>query len=504
MTEIGLAQRRLLDDEPSSGPQLQSTAALYSTESIQSAPFPTIPSSHSCQFGQAESTSFPYPGAPNGAYADTDQSLLPTRQGIYDLTPPDTTNSMAPPQKSVPQQSSESCMEQENAQSDPPQEYLQPKPQQVDPSSPHDTEPLSSIITLRYSGIKADTAGTSLVSPQHSQSSAHDELALPAVVPTIDAPTAKKKRGRPKKQSVPDSDEDDELANSRDHEFRNPSANGAIDPSNTEEITENNTPASSGTPDETDEGKIEPAPKATKANPQDPKKKKAKKAKTSSAPDPGADDDDVIWLDTKPRDMHSSSEKATPQTETPSTRDRESESLMPENAPGTSKASTPVEEKKLAPSKPEKLAPKKRGRKRKQPIESKTPEADTPDPSKLPETETPAAKLAVVVDNSPRSVPTNVCDETSMPAMQEQEHEQNAESVTDAPAIPPATGTDATTSETLPQTPSKSDAKSVNTPLNAGKGPDKHSPISARSAVPYRVGLSKRARIAPLLKMVRK
>lgn len=36
------------------------------------------------------------------------------------------------------------------------------------------------------------------------------------------------------------------------------------------------------------------------------------------------------------------------------------------------------------------------------------------------------------------------------------------------------------------------------------KGPDKHSPISGTSNVPYRVGLSRRARIAPLLKMVRR
>ncbi len=50
--------------------------------------------------------------------------------------------------------------------------------------------------------------------------------------------------------------------------------------------------------------------------------------------------------------------------------------------------------------------------------------------------------------------------------------------------------------ETPPQTPPKAD-----TP--AQKGPDKHSPISS-GKVAYRVGLSKRARIAPLLRIVRK
>ena len=52
------------------------------------------------------------------------------------------------------------------------------------------------------------------------------------------------------------------------------------------------------------------------------------------------------------------------------------------------------------------------------------------------------------------------------------------------------------TSPPPPATPQKS-------VTNNTKGPDKHSPISG-GKVPYRVGLSKRARIAPLLKMVRK
>ncbi len=55
--------------------------------------------------------------------------------------------------------------------------------------------------------------------------------------------------------------------------------------------------------------------------------------------------------------------------------------------------------------------------------------------------------------------------------------------------------------------PSKAIAPLPNTPQKANspadKGPDKHSPISS-GKVAYRVGLSKRARIAPLLRMVRK
>ena len=52
-----------------------------------------------------------------------------------------------------------------------------------------------------------------------------------------------------------------------------------------------------------------------------------------------------------------------------------------------------------------------------------------------------------------------------------------------------------------PQTPQKS--SSTTTTTTTAKGPDKHSPLNS-GKVAYRVGLSKRARIEPLLRMVRK
>ena len=63
-------------------------------------------------------------------------------------------------------------------------------------------------------------------------------------------------------------------------------------------------------------------------------------------------------------------------------------------------------------------------------------------------------------------------------------------------------------SDKAASSPSPSKSKSVppETPNNLGslfKGPDKHSPISS-GKVSYRVGLSKRQRIAPLLRIVRK
>lgn len=510
ITEIGIAQRRLLDDDPSSASLLlPSTPALYPTESFQSAPFPTITSYHSYQMDQPESGSFTYNPAPIGVYPDANQTLLPTRQVTYDLTPPDTSNTMASPPKIVPHQTTEPVMEQENPhsnphsnpQSNPPQEASQPKSQQTGPHSPHDTGPLSSVVSVRFNEAKTTTAGTSLISPQLSQSSTHDELALAAVQPTVpdvETARAKKKRGRPKKQPVPDNDEDDELANSRDHEFKHPGANGAIDPSDSEETTENSTPSSSGVSDETDEENVEAVPKPAKSGPKQPKKKKAKKGKTTPAP-PDADDD-VIWVDTKPLSVEPSTGNASPQTETPEAPRQDLPSNdLDSNPPVAPQATIPAVEEKT--QNPEKPAPKKRGRKRKQTTEqAETPSesADTPEPNKPHSgAQTPASKLAVVVDNSPKSMlETNTGNNNTSFV---QSKDQNP---------PPLPGPDHLPETTIdtpqPKTPSKPDAASVNTPQNAGKGPDKHSPISARSGVPYRVGLSKRARIAPLLKMVRK
>ncbi|CAI7633404.1 unnamed protein product [Penicillium glandicola] len=496
MTEIGIAQRRLLDDDPSSTSLLlPSTAALYSTESFQSAPFPTIPSYHSYQMDQLESGSFIYNPALIGAHVNANQTLLPTRQGTYDLTPPDTTNSMASGPKIITHQVTEPFVEQENPPSNPPQEASLPKSQQTGPSSPHDTEPISSIVSMRFSEAKITTAGTSLISPQQSQSSTHDELALPAFIPTVpvEMPGTKKKRGRPQKQPVLDNDEDDELANSRDHEFKRPGVNGAIDPSDSEETTENNTPDSSGVSDETDEQNLEAAPKPAKPGLKESKKKKAKKAKTTPALQPD-DNDDVIWVDTKPLSAEPSTGNVTPQIE-PSRQDLDS-NILDSNAPLDPQAPIPAVEEKTQNA--EKPAPKKRGRKRKQTTEqAETPEsADTPKPNNPPSgARTPAPKLAVIVDNSPRSMEANTGnDDTSAVQIKDQKTHP-------LPGLDPLPET---TIDAPPQTPSKPDTASVNTPQNAAKGPDKHSPILARSGVPYRVGLSKRVRIAPLLKMVRK
>ncbi|PGG96533.1 hypothetical protein AJ79_09551 [Helicocarpus griseus UAMH5409] len=53
-----------------------------------------------------------------------------------------------------------------------------------------------------------------------------------------------------------------------------------------------------------------------------------------------------------------------------------------------------------------------------------------------------------------------------------------------------------------PSYPVETPKKPIATPIQ--KGPDKHSPIEVNKKVPYRVGLSRTAKIAPLLKVVRK
>ncbi|KAI9716650.1 MAG: hypothetical protein M1812_005188 [Candelaria pacifica] len=93
-------------------------------------------------------------------------------------------------------------------------------------------------------------------------------------------------------------------------------------------------------------------------------------------------------------------------------------------------------------------------------------------------------------------------DITDIPASVSALAEVDANISTNQPSNPPPKGIEATPSPT----PQKSAATSeVQTPkrTTSAKGPDKHSPLNS-GKVPYRVGLSKRARIEPLLRIVKK
>ncbi|KAJ5329556.1 hypothetical protein N7452_009946 [Penicillium brevicompactum] len=474
MSEIGLAQRRLLDDNASVvGQQVPSAGVSYSADSIQSAPFPTIPSSHSYQMGPPDGEHFPYYQTSYDAYTNGNQALPLNRMTVYESNPQNATNGIAP----FP-------------------DGISPNPQNLGCNIKLQT-------SVQPSEPKSISLGTNLISQQQSQTSAHDELALPAPTvaqpPAVVEPPAKKKRGRPKKQALPIHDEDDELANSRDHEFKNPGANGAIDPSDSEDTTENDTPASSGVSEESDEEDI--GTNTPREEAKEPKKKRAKKAKTAPAPIPDSDDDDnVIWIDTKPINPEIANENADPNKgENTSKQDPNNKASVeqpPDIQPAQPTTSSAVSADQKAPQAEDKPAPKKRGRKRKQPVDqeevSKTTDTDTTEPANAG-AQTPGSKLAVLVDNSPKSA-SETDAQANVPAK-----EPTQDTI---PAPAPTLST--TASVESPQTPCKPDAGPVNTPKNAGKGLEKHSPISARGGVPYRVGLSKRARIAPLLKMVRK
>ncbi|KAJ5295740.1 hypothetical protein PENANT_c001G00091 [Penicillium antarcticum] len=495
MTEIGLAQRRLMDDDLSTaGQRLPSTATQFSMESV----YATFQADHGFlpRPGQLKGNSFGNAGPPIETHSNANQSLLSSRQGIYDLTP----YSVASMPISFPHDvaSFPRFKERENPTSIPTQIIAQQNAYQPDFYSPHDTEPMSSVASARLSELKSDTTGTSLMSAQHSQNSAPDELSLPAAPVPIVTPAPKKRRGRTKKEAIPDSDDDDdELAFSRDHEFRQPSANGAIHPSDSEQTTELNTPISGGVSDETNEEDLEPVVKPRKSEPKELKKKKTKKEKATPAPKSAAEkEDEVIWVDTKPIEAEPLPNETIPETAVPS-KDINPTTVDSKAAQTKCKENTPQPIQN-----DDRLTSQKRGRKRKKPA------AETPVPA--PEavethtsTETPTPKVSVVVNTSPNAVPTSNGNNKHTPEVQKQDQDPQLQ--------PEATsGSNPITNETpqTPQTPSKPAFKPVETPQNqnqnAGKGPGKHSPISARSTVPMRVGLSKRARIAPLLKIVRK
>ncbi|KAJ5102226.1 hypothetical protein NUU61_004448 [Penicillium alfredii] len=393
---------------------------------------------------------------------------------------------------------------------------------QMGPYSPNDTEPMSSVNSPRMGRAKSDHAALGLISPWQSQTSAHDELSLPAA--PVDISTAKKKRGRPKKQSLPENDEDDELANSRDHEFDQsatekrrpgrPPKNAESLPTNGDQVK----PPSNGVPTSgvngsapsinsqpIDEGSNQntetPLPPAVDAKPvpAEPKKKKVKRGKTTSAAatkslDPDIEDD-VIWVESRPLHVDAANNANS------ETGDAAATSSFIANTRENGK----LQQADQAP------APKKRGRKRK-----KTTDQATADSTPGPETEQPpetapgalnGAQVSVVVEGNPTHISEPKDDQPKEIPMPQNPPSAKPESVAAAEPINESP-TD------LPQTPSKSQEPGPSTPQNTGnglipdkdsrKGPGKHSPIASTGKVPYRVGLSRKARIAPLLKIVRK
>ncbi|KAL3479300.1 hypothetical protein BJX99DRAFT_222342 [Aspergillus californicus] len=385
-------------------------------------------------------------------------------------------------------------------------------------SSPHDTEPFSSVISPQVARTKSDNMPSAMMQPVPVSI---EELALPAVteMPKVE------KRGRKKKQTQPLNGEDDELAfvpprepPTKKIEKRKPgrppknikisldesvntgtgvsSAPGHPTCEIQDELTAQQPPhielpddhpqvvaeeslcdAQNMLLNTTEEPQLPPAPT------EKPKKKKLKRGKTTSVTITKSIEsdieDDVIWIDERPALPETAKKQAAPK---------------PAASNGNA-ASEPTP------------APKKRGRKRKKTAEELDQEvaaaaADQQDAQAKTTTEVTNNTLqpnndvrngpgvSVVLNNTSRTrtldtTTTTTTSATANPISNHNPPQEEPKEETRTPQ-PPET----------PQKPTGPQTPSI-------KGPGKHSPIST-CKVPYRVGLSKRARIAPLLKIIKR
>lgn len=464
MTEIGLAQRRLMEDEASSaGQRLPSTATPYLSEISQPGSFPAVPMYQCQQLEDNVNDGFVYGPAAQGVSCEATQFVPQAQAHVYDYSTPGTSTHNDSPTAAP-----------ENMTTDPSAGRPYPsqktihrsKSLQPAPYSPHDTEPFSSVVSPHLSRAKSDNAKWGPMSPC-SPADTHDELSLPAVA--VEISTVKKKRGRPKKSSLAEDDTDDELAASQDSgsEKQKPEKKR---PGRPKKAAANDT---AGGDDVTIQGdtNAEHGPEVSFA--EESKKTKMKRSKTADAilqkPRASASDEDVISVESKPIPSQAKDQNGT-------SKPTEANPSETQQSAQTTSAETNLESE-------ENPTTKKRGRKRKKTTEQLAPEPDE------------ATK-----ENQPPEQPSKTPATTKSHEVEAERH--------DTPD--PTTGTTLPTTpkEPTPRTPQNTEetksAPNTNANPRSSKGPGQHSPISSTSKVPYRVGLSKRARIAPLLKVVRK
>ncbi|KAI9373020.1 hypothetical protein BJX61DRAFT_408975 [Aspergillus egyptiacus] len=390
-------------------------------------------------------------------------------------------------------------------------------------SSPHDTEPFSSVISPKAFRAKSDNTSSNIVQPSPASV---DELALPV---TVEMPKVEK-RGRKKKQPPAVNDQDDELSYAQPWETapnkpekrkpgRPPKNAKPLDDSLNAEVPGISLPTSGEMQNEIaaswtlndERTELHGPPKVIVDNPisdiqaipsnpgqgvqpcprlkKEPKKKKLKRGKTTSVTltkSLESDvEDDVIWIDERPVIPANPEEEPIPTTAKANT----------DNDTATEPAP----------------APKKRGRKRKKTAEPLDQKAEPPvtdelqaqaqeetidpeDPNHLQLNDTyDGPDVSVVLNNTthtntPHTNPAQ--DDASIPQPTEETRQPTSALTPSKPEVqsqPPETPQKATD----PQTPSR-------------RAPGKHSPISSTCKVPYRVGLSKKARIAPLLKIIKR
>ncbi|KLJ07699.1 hypothetical protein EMPG_16834 [Blastomyces silverae] len=277
------------------------------------------------------------------------------------------------------------------------------------------------------------------------------------------------------------------------------------------------------------------------------KKKKVKRGKTTSVMLKRAVEsdveDDVIWVDEKPADVvfKSTRKENQPSKSRKARRLEESEREAFGNNTESIQEVTALKAKtedeshvSLDEVQPLPLghttatvapvpapAPKKRGRKRKKTSDSLTVESPIPVAETEPSTDDtkdiqplveqdqniPALKQALEEKDSKPDAATDIgtaaeADQVTQFNEEEQMKPISADALTSTPhSTSPQPQPQPSTITTLAPGPVETPKKP---PMTAQRGPDKHSPITVNKKVSYRVGLSRTAKIAPLLKVVRK
>lgn len=450
MTEIGLAQQRLFDDDGSIAGHNHSMSTTYPSGISEPCSFP-MHYDHQDPNGTSK-----IPGPPNVPREPT-QLVAPQPVNGYEYSTPagETETHVETLLRNEEQVTADAPSKDidETGQAKPQNSAQRSKCMHTEWASPHDTEPNSSVRSPQLNRSKIDHDQKEMTPPR-SPVSTHDELSAPAETIHIAPPdiaSIVKKRGRPKKQPVQLDDEDDELSMFHEPEF----------------LQETNEKRRPGRP-----------PKSEKP---EPKKRGVKRSKT--APDTLQksnkmieDDDDVIWVESRQLEVENGNGNTKPMN------GNDSNPKSPKQTSPEVKEQPAMDEKVKDPA----PAPKKRGRKRKQTAEQTTEQAaeqaaeqtaEAPPTSKEVQSEINQDKIDTEAKELPILDPPKDDKQEETPMAKEPQLNQPAKQ---------------STVDTLPQTPQISKARKT------------HSPISSTSKVPYRIGLSKKARIAPLLKVVRK
>ena len=557
MSEIDMAQRRLLDDEgPQTGQQIPSTETVPFTESELG----YIDQQHQQQGMQGvDYSAMDYPegypqvqvpvlhpewynsdrnqwvenalnvGAAHTSISTFDRTQSNLSSNVYESPLQGSTNADAAMHETIQTQILNKTPVRSKSLQEPALD------------SPHDTVPFSSVRSPNVSRSKSDNTAQQSAQ-QQSQTSATDELSAPVAVeiPVIQRKAPNKTRSQPRPG---DDDDDDELAapsetkNNKQkvreaRRSRNKKQADRLNASN--ELVETNTHSVPNKPSPSDDtphttnldhdeidiiqldvaktrpqppepSKDEPNHFTEPQNPprREPKKKKLKRGKTTSVmlkktyePDV---EDDVIWIDDRQHDRRPDSIPTPDSISTPAGEQETLAAVEIHMAGEDQERSNPNPEP----------APKRCGRKRKKTSE-RPPMSAEEEPIEVNGSGSgrTLSSVSVVVEKSANSNDKQTPNTSTV----------NETQTSSAPILTPAPGSDSGPTSIAPETPKKANAApdtfneegqsgsgtSTKTTNDSGKGPSKHSPIAGTNKVPYRVGLSRRARIAPLLKVIRK